>query len=74
MLLNLNLFINPPFYHIGYFFLNNTLDAVLCSAETKMNIHIHCSFEISSHEGFGSLRADTYTGKPSKSWQSDETP
>jgi len=48
MLLNFNALINPSFYHGDYFFLNNILDAVLCSAETKMNIHNHYSFEISS--------------------------
>lgn len=44
----LNVFINPPFYHLDYLFLNNILGAVLCSAEKQMNTHNHSSFGISS--------------------------
>lgn len=67
MLLNLNVFINPSFYYV--LFLNNILDAVLCSAETKMNLHSHSSFEIRSCRHFSSLWANTCTSKLSKSRQ-----
>lgn len=68
----LNVFINPPFYHLDYFFLNNILGAVLCSAEKQMNTHNHSSFGISSCKSFINLWADTYTSKLSKSWQLNE--
>lgn len=63
----LNLFINPPFYHVDYFFVSNILDAVLCSAEKQINTHNHSGFEISSCRSFINLGADTYTSKLSKS-------